>query len=367
MTLRLSGIRHRYGVREVIRGVDLEVAAGEIVCLLGPSGDGKTTLLRLTSGLEPLQNGEIEIAGRIVARPGREVPPEGRSVGFVFQDYALFPHLTVAANVAFGLRRLPRAERDARVHEALARVGLEGHAESWPHTLSGGQQQRVALARALAPRPAVLLLDEAFASLDARLRERVRDDTLHLLQEAGIATLLVTHDAEEAMFMADRIALLREGRIEQVGTPTDLYLHPISRFVATFLGEVNRIPALIADGIARTPLGLLAATLPDGPAEMLLRPEGVRLLPPARASPRRSRPAVCSVPSRWCIWRYRSPAPARSTSTPAYPRPAGPPWRRGRPGARHRTSLPLPAGRRGRAGHPGPRCVSRGRRAPLPA
>ena len=278
MTLALAGIHHGYAGREVLRGIDLTVAAGEIVCLLGPSGDGKTTLLRLVAGLEPLQQGAIEIAGRRVAEPGREVPPEQRSVGFVFQDYALFPHLTVADNVGFGLRGTGRGERRGRVAEALARVGLSGFAQAWPHTLSGGQQQRVALARALAPRPAVLLLDEAFASLDARLREQVRDDTLHVLQEAGTATLLVTHDAEEALFMADRIALLRAGQVEQLGRPAELYLRPASRFVATFLGEVNRLPGMVAGGVASTVLGALPAPgLPDGPAEVFWRPEGLHL------------------------------------------------------------------------------------------
>jgi len=279
MSLELEGIRHAYGAREILRGVDLSVGAGEIVCVLGPSGDGKTTLLRLAAGLEALQAGRIAIGGHVVAERGREVPPEGRRVGFVFQDYALFPHLTVAQNVAFGLTGRSRAEREALVRAALDRVGLGSFTEAWPHMLSGGQQQRVALARALAPRPAVLLLDEAFASLDARLREQVRDDTLHVLQSAGIATLIVTHDAEEAMFMADRIALMRGGRVEQIGAPETLYLAPASRFVATFLGEVNVLPAQVLGGMARGPLGAVPAALPDGPAEMLVRPEGLRLLP----------------------------------------------------------------------------------------
>ncbi|MCQ4159167.1 ABC transporter ATP-binding protein [Roseomonas sp. GC11] len=291
MSLEIQGVRHSYGSRAVLRGVDLSVAPGEILCILGPSGDGKTTLLRLVAGLEALQAGRILIAGQVVAEPGREVPPEGRHAGFVFQDYALFPHLTVAGNVAFGLGLTlgggSRAERAARVAEALGRVGLAGYEDSYPHMLSGGQQQRVALARALAPRPAVLLLDEAFASLDARLRERVRDDTLHVLQSAGIATLIVTHDAEEAMFLADRIALMRGGRVEQLDTPEALYLRPASRFVATFLGEVNSLPALVRDGVAQSALGGLPAALPDGPAELLLRPEGLRLLPPGEGIPAR--------------------------------------------------------------------------------
>jgi iron(III) transport system ATP-binding protein len=281
MSLRLSGIHHAYGGREVLRGIDLHVTPGEILCLLGPSGDGKTTLLRLVAGLEPLQAGRIELGGVVVGEPGRDLPPEARHVGFVFQDYALFPHLTVAGNVAFGLTHTPRGERAWLVAEALARVGLETHANAYPHMLSGGQQQRVALARALAPRPQVLLLDEAFASLDARLREQVRDDTLHVLQTAGIPALIVTHDAEEAMFLADRIALMREGRVVQLGTPEALYLHPVDPFVATFLGEVNRMPALVRDGMVETALGPLPRPagniLPDGPAELLLRPEGLRV------------------------------------------------------------------------------------------
>ena len=281
MTLRLEDIRHSYGPKEVLRGITIEVAPGEIVCLLGPSGDGKTTLLRLVAGLEHLQHGRITLDGRVLAAPDQEVPPEQRRVGFVFQDYALFPHLTVQENVAFGLRGMPRGDRVWRVAEALARVGLEAFASAWPHQLSGGQQQRVALARALAPRPAVLLLDEAFASLDARLREQVRDDTLHVLQEAGIPALIVTHDAEEAMFMADRIALMRAGELVQLGAPEELYLHPRDPFVATFLGEVNRLPARVVAGEAVCVIGAAPARgLPEGSAaELLLRPEGLRILP----------------------------------------------------------------------------------------
>jgi iron(III) transport system ATP-binding protein len=282
MSIAFEDIRHRYPERgEVLRGLSLAARPGEIVCLLGPSGCGKTTLLRLAAGLEPVQAGRISLDGATIAEPGREVPPERRGVGFVFQDYALFPHLTVEDNVAFGLRFVPRGERKWRIMDALARVGLESFAGAWPHMLSGGQQQRVALARALAPRPKVLLLDEAFASLDARLRDQVRDDTLHVLQEAGIATLIVTHDAEEAMFMADRIALMNAGRIEQLGTPSELYLGPATRFAATFLGEVNRLPARRAGSRVDTAIGPLElgnrVPVGDGPLEVLLRPEGLRV------------------------------------------------------------------------------------------
>jgi iron(III) transport system ATP-binding protein len=282
VSIAFEGIHHRYPERgEVLRGLSLAAKPGEIVCLLGPSGCGKTTLLRLASGLEPLQAGRITLDGRVIAEPGREIPSESRGIGFVFQDYALFPHLSVEENVAFGLRLVPRGQRKWRIMDALARVGLEAFAGAWPHMLSGGQQQRVALARALAPRPALLLLDEPFASLDARLREQVRDDTLHVLQEAGIATLIVTHDAEEAMFMADRIALMNAGRIEQLGTPAELYLAPATRFVATFLGEVNRLPARLSGTRAETPIGgieLGNRLPPAGPLEVLLRPEGLRIL-----------------------------------------------------------------------------------------
>jgi iron(III) transport system ATP-binding protein len=297
VSLVVRDVRHRYGVREVLRGVSLEVAAGEIVCLLGPSGDGKTTLLRLVAGLERLQQGEISLGGKVLAGPGGEVPPEGRNIGFVFQDYALFPHLTVEDNVAFGLRKVPRGDRAWRVAEALARVGLEAYASAWPHQLSGGQQQRVALARALAPRPDALLLDEAFASLDARLREQVRDDTLHVLQQAGIPALIVTHDAEEAMFMADRIALMREGRVVQLGTPEELYLHPATPFVATFLGEVNRLPARIRGGEAESVIGRAPSRgLPEGSAaELLLRPEGLRVLPEGSAGTTRAEVEACRL------------------------------------------------------------------------
>ncbi|MCG8357425.1 MAG: ABC transporter ATP-binding protein, partial [Kiloniellales bacterium] len=248
-------------------------------CLLGPSGCGKTTVLRIAAGLEPVQQGQVTLDGRVVADPRLAVPIEERGIGMVFQDYALFPHLSVADNVAFGLRRLSGEARRARVKEVLGQVGMADSAAAYPHTLSGGQQQRVALARALAPRPRVMLLDEPFSGLDTRLRDQVRDQTLHVLKECGAATLMVTHDPEEAMFMADRVALMRGGRLVQVGRPTELYCAPADAFVASFFGEINQFAGTIAHGRVATPFGDLAAHgLPDGTAvEILIRPEALRL------------------------------------------------------------------------------------------
>jgi iron(III) transport system ATP-binding protein len=280
--LEIADVSHRFGRVLAVDDLSLSLAPGEVVCLLGPSGCGKTTALRLAAGLEDLQHGRIALAGQTVAEPHRAVPPEARSVGLVFQDYALFPHLSVADNVAFGLARLGPSERGAAVDRALGQVGLAGYGGSYPHELSGGQQQRVALARALAPQPRVMLLDEPFSGLDQRLRNEVRDETLHVLKAAGTATLMVTHDPEEAMFMADRIALMHRGRLIQLGAPARLYYHPVSAFAAEFFGDINRIPARVEGRRALTPLGAFAANgVADGtPAEALVRPEAIKLLPP---------------------------------------------------------------------------------------
>lgn len=284
--LCLSGVHHRYGRRAALTEVDLVLAPGEILCLLGPSGCGKSTLLRLAAGLEPLQAGTIAILGRPVAGPRTAVPPERRGVGLVFQDYALFPHLSVLDNVGFGLRRLSSAERRQQALAMLARVEMAEFAAAYPHQLSGGQQQRVALARALAPRPAVLLLDEPFSGLDSRLRRQVRDQTLAVLRDHGVACVMVTHDAEEAMAVADRIAVMLEGRIVQTGTPDDLYLRPVDGFVAAFLGDVNRIGGRMRAGAVETVLGRIPINAActcchgDGAAmEVLVRPEGMRIAP----------------------------------------------------------------------------------------
>jgi iron(III) transport system ATP-binding protein len=266
---------------QAVDDVSLSIAPGELVGLVGPSGCGKTTALRLAAGLEVLQAGRVLIDGQVVADGRVHVPPEARSVGLMFQDYALFPHLNVADNVGFGLRGRPGAERRSRVQDALAQVGMEAQAEAYPHTLSGGQQQRVALARALAPEPRIMLLDEPFSGLDSQLRVRIRDDTLHVLKDSGAATLMVTHDPEEAMFMTDRIALMRAGRIVQVGRPADLYFAPDSAFVAGFFGEVNRLEGRVEAGRVSTPLGDVdAGRFEEGAAvEVLIRPEALKLHP----------------------------------------------------------------------------------------
>ncbi|EDP66288.1 ABC transporter related protein [alpha proteobacterium BAL199] len=277
--LQLDGVRHSYGRTVAVDGVSVSVAPGEVVCLLGPSGCGKTTMLRIAAGLEALQDGEIRLAGTMVAGPGVDVPPERRGVGLVFQDYALFPHLDVLDNVAFGLTGWTAADRRSRAESVLALVGMNDYAAAFPHELSGGQQQRVALARALAPRPRVMLLDEPYSGLDARLRDRVRDEVLHILKASGSACLMVTHDSEEAMFMADRIAVMRAGRIVQEGTPVELYCEPVDAFVASFFGEVNRIEGVVHAGAVDTPIGNIPARgLPDGaPATVVVRPEAVTI------------------------------------------------------------------------------------------
>ncbi|KZC98839.1 ABC transporter ATP-binding protein [Oceanibaculum pacificum] len=277
--LEARGLAHRYGAVSALRGVDLAIAPGEVVALVGPSGCGKTTMLRLCAGVEELQQGHLSIAGQLVAEPGRALPPERRGVGFVFQDYALFPHLKVIENVGFGLDHVGAAERRQRGLAALEQVGMAAHAQKYPHQLSGGQQQRVALARALAPQPRIVLLDEPFSGLDAQLRGQVRDDTLHVLKRAGTATLLVTHDAEEAMFMADRIAVMRDGLVQQMGTPVDIYYKPANAYVAAFFSDVNRIGGIVRGGAVATPFGPIPAPgLADGLAvEAIIRPEALRL------------------------------------------------------------------------------------------
>jgi iron(III) transport system ATP-binding protein len=289
--LALEGVFKRYPGNELpaVRDLTLSVQPGETLVLLGPSGCGKTTVLRLVAGLEEPDAGRILVDGRAVAGDGLFVPPERRQIGMVFQDYALLPHLSVRDNVAFGLHRLDRADAMRRATEALRLVGLEGLAERYPHQLSGGQQQRVALARALAPRPVLVLLDEPFSNLDADRRQHLRGEVREILREAGATAVFVTHDQAEALHIADRIAVMRAGAIEQVGTPDEVFLRPRNRFVAAFLGEAMFLPGRGGPDGIETELGRLdqALALPPGAEiDLLVRPDDIRLRADASAAPR---------------------------------------------------------------------------------
>lgn len=273
--LALRGLGHAYEGRRVVDDVSAEVAPGEILCLLGPSGCGKSTTLRIAAGVERQDRGQVWLDGACVSDAARHAPPEARGVGLVFQDFALFPHLTVAENVGFGI---PRAER-SRAEALLSRVGLEGYGPKYPHQLSGGEQQRVALARALAPRPRVMLMDEPFSGLDKRLRDEVRDESLSLLKAEGAGVLLVTHEPEEAMRMADRIALMRDGRIVQVGAPYHIYNHPADLRAAAFFSDLNVIRARARDRQTETPFGrFLTPGLEDGAeVDIVIRPQHLKI------------------------------------------------------------------------------------------
>jgi iron(III) transport system ATP-binding protein len=236
-----------------------------VLCLLGPSGCGKSTLLRIAAGVERPSSGRILLDEQEVAGPNRFMPPEKRGVGLMFQDFALFPHLSILDNVAFGLKSLTRSEAKAEAHAALERVGLGHYAGEYPHILSGGEQQRVALARAIAPRPSVLLMDEPFSGLDPRLREKMREETLAILHETHATCIVVTHDAEEAMRMGDRVVLMRKGSVAQIGKALDLYRAPKDILAARTFSDLNELPARVEQGSAVTPLGRFSVgALPDG-------------------------------------------------------------------------------------------------------
>lgn len=277
MSLDVEHATRRYGAVTAVEDVSFAVAAGEIAALVGHSGSGKSTLLRLVAGLEPLDAGRIAIGGREVATAAGGVPPEKRGVGMMFQDYALFPHLTAIRNVMFGLRGQGRSAARETALRALQRVGLAGRAEAFPHMLSGGEQQRVALARALAPRPGILLMDEPFSNLDRRTRVMVREDTFAVLRESGTTGILVTHDQDDAMRMADRILMMQGGRIVQGGTGEELCRRPATLQVARFFAEWNEIPATVQAGRVATPAGDFPAPgFRDGArVTVCLRPAGI--------------------------------------------------------------------------------------------
>jgi iron(III) transport system ATP-binding protein len=276
--LEITGLTRAFGGRPVVDGVSLSVAPGQVTCLLGPSGCGKSTTLRMIAGVERADAGTVAIDGRLVAGPGLHLPPEARGVGLMFQDFALFPHLTVAQNVAFGLSG-DKAARARRVAELLERVNLPDFGPKHPHELSGGEQQRVALARALAPRPRVMLMDEPFSGLDNRLRDGIRDVTLDILKEEGAGVVLVTHEPDEAMRMADEIALMRGGHIVQMGAPYNVYNAPVDRAAAAFFSDINVIRGISRGALTATPFGdFLTPGHADGAeVEIVIRPQHLKI------------------------------------------------------------------------------------------
>ncbi|WP_245848346.1 ABC transporter ATP-binding protein [Actibacterium ureilyticum] len=276
--LEIRNITRRFGGRTVVDDVSLSVMPGQVTCLLGPSGCGKSTTLRIIAGVDMQDAGEIFIDGKLICDTVFRIPPERRAVGLMFQDFALFPHLSVAENVGFGLTG-PREANRARVEELLGRVDLLRFIDAYPHNLSGGEQQRVALARALAPRPRIMLMDEPFSGLDNRLRDEIRDETLQVLKDEGAAVLLVTHEPDEAMRMADEIALMRAGRIVQQGAPYNIYNAPKDRDAAAFFSDINVITGKVQGALTETPFGqFLTPGQPDGTAvDIVIRPQHLKI------------------------------------------------------------------------------------------
>ncbi len=280
--IELRNVSKRFGEAFAVKNLSLSVEQGGFLVLLGASGCGKTTTLRLIAGLEAPDSGEIWLNGERVAGGGDWVPPEERRVGMVFQDYALFPHLTVRANLAFAIHKMPTAQREARIREMLALVGMERYIDRYPHQLSGGEQQRVALARALTPNPSVVLLDEPFSNLDAALRRAMRDEVRRILRRAGATAVFVTHDQEEAFSLADTVAVMRHAELLQSGPPQEVYLQPVTREVAAFLGDANFLPGRANGSEVQCALGALPLLRgANGAVEVMLRPESIRLVPDA--------------------------------------------------------------------------------------
>ena len=312
-SVTLSHVRRAYAGVAALDDVSLTAPEAKVLALLGPSGSGKSTILRLVAGLEAVEAGEVRIGDEVVSAPGRTLPPEQRRIGMVFQDYALFPHLTAAANVAFGLDKLGRAEREAQALNWLDRVGLRHRAHAYPHELSGGEQQRVALARALAPKPRAVLLDEPFSGLDPVQRAELRDASLAALAETRTTTLFVTHDAEEALLVADQLAILKGGKLLQEGTPREAYDKPASVDAAAALGPVNVFDCRAETGAIATPFGAIATALNSGaPARAAVRAEAISLTPGTRARVLDVRPHgahdLVRIEADGVVWRALVPA-----------------------------------------------------------
>ncbi|NVK18233.1 MAG: ABC transporter ATP-binding protein [Methylocystaceae bacterium] len=279
MTLHLENVELAFDKLCVLNSINLTVETGEFVCLLGPSGCGKTSTLRVCAGLETPKKGRVIVDDVVMTDGNKVMAPEKRQIGFLFQDFALFPHLNVYHNVAFGLKGWKKADIDDRVFEVLKQVRMDKYAKALPHQLSGGQQQRIALARAMAPKPKIILLDEPFSGLDSGLRAEIRDETLHVLKTSNVAAVMVTHDPEEAMFMADRIVLMKAGNIVQDGTPSELYANPVDHFAASFFGEVNTLKGVIQNNQAKTILGYVPAEgFREGEkVDVLVRPQNIKI------------------------------------------------------------------------------------------
>ncbi len=276
--LEIRNLKRSFGGRQVVDDVSLQVMPGQVTCLLGPSGCGKSTTLRMIAGIEKQDSGSIWADGKMLCDATNRVPPEGRGIGLMFQDFALFPHLSVAGNVAYGLKGRASKSR-ARVEELLTKVGMSAHIDAYPHELSGGEQQRVALARALAPRPRIMLMDEPFSGLDDRLRDEIRDETLDVLKSEGTAVLLVTHEPGEAMRMADEIALMRNGKIVQRGAPYNIYNTPVDKEAAGFFSDINVVPATVQGALAQTAFGqfLVPGVTDDAPVDIVIRPQHLKI------------------------------------------------------------------------------------------
>lgn len=325
--LVFENVSHDYDGVISVEDLSLSIAPGEVLCLLGHSGCGKTTLMRIAAGVERQSRGRVLINGQEIAGDSVFMPPEKRGVGLMFQDYALFPHMSILANVMFGLTNLPKREAQAAALGALGRVGLADYAGDYPHALSGGEQQRVALARALVPRPGILLMDEPFSGLDKRLRDNVRDETLAVIRETRATCIIVTHDPEEAMRMGDRIALMRHGRLVQQGTAADLYKAPVDLFAARFFSELNQLEGLVTSVGVETPVGVLEAEgLTKGEkVDVCVRPQGVIL----------HAAGLCGVPGRIRSKRFVGEVDLLSIAVDGMDVPlqarvrAGSPWERG--------------------------------------